>query len=45
MIKNKDNLRLFTDLLQNRESTCLEWIVIILILIEDFDIFIKKILA
>ena len=41
----QDNLRLFTDLLQNRESTRLEWIVIILILIEVFDIFIKKILA
>jgi required for meiotic nuclear division protein 1 len=40
----QDNLRLFTDLLQNRESTRLEWIVIILILIEVFDIFIKKIL-
>jgi uncharacterized Rmd1/YagE family protein len=38
----QDNLRLFTDLLQNRESTRLEWIVIILILIEVFDIFIKK---
>jgi required for meiotic nuclear division protein 1 len=38
----QDNLRLFTDLLQNRESTRLEWIVIILILIEVFDILIKK---
>ena len=38
----QDNLRLFTDLLQNRESTRLEWIIIILILIEVFDIFIKK---
>ena len=41
----QDNLRLFTDLLQNRESTRLEWIVIILILIEVFDIFIKKFLG
>jgi required for meiotic nuclear division protein 1 len=40
----QDNLRLFTDLLQNRESTRLEWIVIILILIEVFDILIKKLL-
>jgi required for meiotic nuclear division protein 1 len=38
----QDNLTLFTDLLQNRESTRLEWIVIILILIEVFDIMIKK---
>jgi required for meiotic nuclear division protein 1 len=40
----QDNLTLFTDLLQNRESTRLEWIVIILILIEVFDILIKKLL-
>jgi required for meiotic nuclear division protein 1 len=39
----QDNLTLFTDLLQNRESTRLEWIVIILILIEVFDILIKKV--
>ncbi|MCU0467005.1 MAG: RMD1 family protein [Arcicella sp.] len=38
----QENLTLFTDLLQNRESTRLEWIVIILILIEVFDILIKK---
>ena len=30
----QDNLTLFTDLLQNRESTRLEWVIIILILIE-----------
>ncbi|MFC0184010.1 Uncharacterized protein, Rmd1/YagE family [Pseudarcicella hirudinis] len=40
----QENLTLFTDLLQNRESTRLEWIIIILILIEVFDIIIKKII-
>jgi uncharacterized Rmd1/YagE family protein len=38
----QDNLRLFTDLLQNRESTRLEWVIIILILIEVFDILYRK---
>jgi required for meiotic nuclear division protein 1 len=38
----QDNLRLFTDLLQNRESTRLEWVIIILICIEVFDILFKK---
>jgi uncharacterized Rmd1/YagE family protein len=38
----QENLKLFTDLLQNRESTRLEWVVIILILIEVFDILFKK---
>ncbi len=37
----KDNLTLFTDILQNRESTRLEWIVIILILIEVIHLFVK----
>ena len=38
----QETLKLFTDLLQNRESTKLEWIIIVLILIEVFDIFIRK---
>lgn len=38
----QENLKLFTDLLQNRESTRLEWVVIILILIEVFDLLVKK---
>jgi required for meiotic nuclear division protein 1 len=39
----QDNLKLFTDLLQNRESTRLEWVIIILILIEVFDLLVKNI--
>ncbi|MBC8110700.1 MAG: RMD1 family protein [Verrucomicrobia bacterium] len=35
----QENLTLFTELLQNRESNRLEWTVIILILIEVFHIF------
>lgn len=35
----QDNLELFTDLLQNRESTRLEWIVIGLIFIEVLNLF------
>lgn len=38
----QDNLKLFTDLLQNRESTRLEWVIIILILIEVFDLLFKN---
>jgi required for meiotic nuclear division protein 1 len=38
----QDNLKLFTDLLQNRESTRLEWVIIILILIEVFDLLVKN---
>jgi uncharacterized Rmd1/YagE family protein len=38
----QDNLRIFTDIMQNRESTRLEWIVILLILIEVMDVFISK---
>jgi required for meiotic nuclear division protein 1 len=40
----QETLMLFTDLLQNRESTRLEWIIIILILFEVFDIIIRKII-
>jgi required for meiotic nuclear division protein 1 len=40
----QDNLKLFTDLLQNRESTRLEWIIIVLILIEVFDLIFSKLI-
>ncbi len=40
----QDNLRIFTDIMQNRESTRLEWIVILLILIEVIDVIISKII-
>jgi uncharacterized Rmd1/YagE family protein len=40
----EDNLRLFTELSQNRESTRLEWIVILLILMEVIDLVISKLL-
>jgi required for meiotic nuclear division protein 1 len=36
----EDNLKLFTDLIQNRDSTRLEWVVIILILVEVLNIFV-----
>ncbi|WP_242015605.1 RMD1 family protein [Robertkochia marina] len=35
----KENLELFKDIMQHRESTILEWIIIILILIEVIDTF------
>lgn len=38
----KENLELFKDLLQSRNSTVLEWIVIILIAIEVINFFIDK---
>ncbi|TRZ46091.1 RMD1 family protein [Robertkochia solimangrovi] len=37
-----ENLGLFKDIMQHRESTLLEWIIIILILIEVLDAFINK---
>jgi len=39
----KDNLELFKDLLQYRNSTLLEWIIIILILVEVLNLIIDKI--
>ncbi len=39
----QDNLKLFTEILQNRESTRLEWIVILLIAFEVIDTIITKI--
>jgi uncharacterized Rmd1/YagE family protein len=38
----KDNLELFKDILQYRNTTMLEWIVIILIAIEVINFFIEK---
>jgi required for meiotic nuclear division protein 1 len=38
----RDNLELFRGLLQHRNSSILEWIVIILILLEVLDLFITK---
>lgn len=38
----EDNLKLFTDLVQHGESAKLEWIIIVLILIEVFNLFIEK---
>ncbi len=38
----QDNLELFTELLQNRESTRLEWIVIALIFIEVMNLLVSK---
>jgi len=39
----KENLELFKDLLQDRNSTMLEWIIIALILVEVMNIFAEKI--
>jgi uncharacterized Rmd1/YagE family protein len=38
----RDNLELFRGLLQYRNSNILEWIVIILILVEVMDLVIQK---
>lgn len=38
----EDNLRLFTDILQHRESSMMEYIIIILILIEVVNIFVGR---
>ena len=39
----ENNLKLFTDLLQHRESAFLEWIIIVLILIEILNIIVEKV--
>jgi len=39
----KENLELFKDLLQYRHSTFLEWIIILLILVEVINLFVEKI--
>jgi uncharacterized Rmd1/YagE family protein len=38
----KENMELFKDLLQNRNSNTLEWVIIILILVEVINIIIGK---
>tara|TARA_R110001583_G_scaffold16776_2_gene68626 strand:- start:1439 stop:2218 length:780 start_codon:yes stop_codon:yes gene_type:complete len=38
----KENLELFKDIMDHNESSKLEWIIIILILVEVFDLFITK---
>jgi len=40
----KENLDLFKDLLQYRNSIVLEWIIIILILVEVINLFIEKLM-
>lgn len=39
----KENLELFKDIMQHRKSTVLEWIIIILILVEVINLFVEKI--
>lgn len=41
----KENLDLFKDLLQYRNSVVLEWIIILLILVEVINLFVEKIMA
>jgi uncharacterized Rmd1/YagE family protein len=38
----KENLELFRDLLQNRNSVALEWVIIILILVEVINLVVEK---
>jgi required for meiotic nuclear division protein 1 len=40
----KDNLELFKDLLQYRNSTVLEWVIILLIAVEVVNMIIEKVL-
>jgi len=40
----KENLELFKDIMFHRESSILEWVIIILILVEVVDMFILKFL-
>ena len=40
----QDNLRVFSEIINQRESSLLEWIIIILILVEVFDLLITKLL-
>lgn len=40
----EDNLTVFSDIINQRESAMLEWIIILLILVEVFDLFITKFL-
>ncbi|WP_245576739.1 RMD1 family protein [Eisenibacter elegans] len=41
----EDNLRLFTEILQHRESSRLEWIIIVLILIEVLNLIFKELVG
>lgn len=41
----KENLELFKDIMDHKESSRLEWIIIILIVIEVLDLFIEKMLT
>ena len=38
----KENLGLFKDIMEHRESSRLEWIIIILILVEVADLFVLR---
>jgi uncharacterized Rmd1/YagE family protein len=40
----KENLELFKDIMQHRKSLMLEWVIIILILVEVINLFVEKLL-